>query len=362
MEEPVAGAVVRTPAGAARGSATEYSELLRRVREAGLLRRRSGFYAALFGGLTVALAAVVCGVFLLGDSWWQLLLAAGLGLVLAQLGFLAHEAAHREVFESGRANDWAGRLVGDLLVGMSFSWWKDGHNRHHANPNLVGKDPSVSRGAFAFTQEDAAHSRGPAAWYTRRQGYFFFPLLLLAGLDLHLRSFAAVLGRGRVDHRWIEITMLAVRNGGYLAALFLLLPSGKTFAFWAVQVAVFGVVLASSFVPNHIGMPVLPRGARVDFLRRQVMTSRNITGGWVVTAWMGGLNYQIEHHLFPSMPRPSLRQARLLTQQYCRERGVSYTETSLLEAYGIIVRHLNQVGLAAARHPFRCPAASTLGR
>jgi fatty acid desaturase len=355
-------AVTRPRTSRVRDNASDYSDLLQLVRGAGLLERRRGFYLTLFTGLVLALVGVAAGVATLGDTWSQLLLAAALGLVLAQLGFLAHEAAHREIFRSGPANDRAGRVVGDLLVGISYSWWKDGHNRHHANPNLVGKDPSVDRGAFSFTEEDAMQATGLAAWYTKRQGYFFFPLLLLAGVNLHVEGFRTVFGRGKVEHRWTEIALLAVRHASYLTGLFLLLPAGKAAAFLGVQLAVFGVALASSFVPNHVGMPILPRGAKVDFLRRQVLTSRNITGGWPLTAWMGGLNYQIEHHLFPSMPRPNLSRARKLTLEYCRERDISYTETSLPQAYGIIVRHLNQVGLAAARNSFHCPAASSLGR
>ena len=63
--------------------------------------------------------------------------------------------------------------------------------------------------------------------------------------------------------------------------------------------------MGCSFAPNHKGMPVLSAGHTLDFLRKQVLTSRNIRGGWFVDILLGGLNYQIEHHLFPSMPRPA---------------------------------------------------------
>jgi fatty acid desaturase len=76
---------------------------------------------------------------------------------------------------------------------------------------------------------------------------------------------------------------------------------------------------------------------------------------------MGGLNYQIEHHLFPSMARPNLRKARLLVRQHCQTNDVPYTETTLVRSYGIVVRYLNRVGLAA-RDPFDCPLAGQLGR
>jgi fatty acid desaturase len=91
-------------------------------------------------------------------------------------------------------------------------------------------------------------------------------------------------------------------------------------------------------------MPLVPASMRLDFLRRQVLTSRNVRGG-ILTDWtLGGLNYQIEHHLFPSMPRPNLRLAKPVVEQFCAERGVRYTETSLIDSYSQVLRHLHDVG------------------
>ena len=84
------------------------------------------------------------------------------------------------------------------------------------------------------------------------------------------------------------------------------------------------------------------------------MTSRNIRGGALMTWAMGGLNYQIEHHLFPRMPSANLRGARVIVREFCTERQVAYTETGLLRAYGIVIRYLNRVGLEEA-DPFECP-------
>jgi fatty acid desaturase len=106
-------------------------------------------------------------------------------------------------------------------------------------------------------------------------------------------------------------------------------------------------------------MPIVPASMRLDFLRRQVLMSRNVRGGLVVDFALGGLNYQIEHHLFPSMPRPNLRRVQPLVREYCARHGVSYTEVGLLESYGIVVNYLNNVGLHA-RDPFGCPLAAQL--
>ncbi|RFA07233.1 acyl-CoA desaturase [Subtercola boreus] len=350
------------PGGNRVNPTTEYSALLRTVRDAGLLRRRRGFYALMFGILVAALGGVVTGFVLLGDSWFQLLMAAALGLILTQFAFLAHEASHRQVFESGRANDLAGRTLANLFVGISYSWWMTKHSRHHANPNIVGKDPDIDKDFVSFTEEDAAATTGISRWLTKRQGYIFFPILIFEGLNLHLHGFRTVFGRGKVDKRTVEIVMLLARIGAYLTIVFLALPLGMAFAFVGVQLAVFGVYMGSSFAPNHIGMPVLPRDSKVDFLRRQVLTSRNISGGWFMNFFMGGLNYQVEHHLFPNMPRPALKHAQQIAREYCETHTILYTETTLFEAYGAVVNHMNRVGLAAAKNEFMCPVASGYGR
>jgi fatty acid desaturase len=358
---PVVTFTKTRPGGNRSNPTTEYSALLRTVRDAGLLRRRTGFYVMIFSILTAGLGGAIAGFVLLGDSWYQLLIAGVLGVILTQYAFLAHEASHRQIFTSGKANDLAGRTLANLFVGISYSWWMTKHSRHHANPNIIGKDPDIEQDFVSFQEADAAKTRGLYAWATRRQGYLFFPALTLEGLNLHLLGFKTVFGRGQVDRRWLEIGMLVPRISLYVAAIFLFLPVGMAFAFLGVQLAVFGVYMGASFAPNHKGMPILPHDSKVDFLRRQVLTSRNVTG-LGTTTFMGGLNYQIEHHLFPNMPRPHLAKAREIAKEYCDTHNILYTETTLTQSYGIVVDYLNRVGLAAGGDPFDCPAAVQFGR
>ncbi|CAL4861133.1 acyl-CoA desaturase [Microbacterium sp. MM2322] len=345
------------------GVTSTYSQLLAQVKDAGLLRRRLGFYWTLFAVLVLALAGCGVAFVLAGDSWWQLLVAAALGVVLTQFAFLAHEASHRQVFESRKWNDRAGRYVAVFIVGLSYSWWMNKHNRHHGNPNTVGKDPDIEPDTIVFLPEDAARARGPVRWVIRHQGWLFFPLLTLEGLNLHRHAVVSIVrgagGRPDPQGRLIEGVLLVARFGIYLTTLFVALPFGLAWAFLGVQLAVFGVLMGAGFAPNHKGMPTIAADAKVDFLSRQVLTSRNIRGGWGVTALMGGLNYQVEHHLFPSMPRPALRHARLIVRAHCAQMGVPYTETTLLRSYGIVIRYLNRVGLSA-RDPFVCPMVADL--
>ncbi|WBU38466.1 acyl-CoA desaturase [Homoserinibacter sp. YIM 151385] len=338
-----------------------FSALLATVREAGLLRRRRGFYAIVLGVLVLALGGCVAGYVLLGHSWFQLLIAGALGIVFTQFAFLAHEASHRQVFESGRANDRAGRILAAGVVGISYSWWMTKHTRHHANPNMVGRDPDIELDTISFLEEDAASAGRLRALLTRRQGYLFFPLLAFEGINLHVRSMGTLFGRERIDGRALEISLVATRILAYLAVLFLTLPVGMAFAFLGVQLAVFGIYMGASFAPNHKGMAIIPAGTRMDFLRKQVLTSRNIRGGWGMTLAFGGLNHQVEHHLFPSMPRPALARAREIVREHCAVQGIPYTEATLLESYRAVIAYLNRVGLSA-RDPFDCPLVNRYRR
>ena len=126
--------------------------------------------------------------------------------------------------------------------------------------------------------------------------------------------------------------------------MFLVLSPVKAVVFILVQQGLFGLYLGCSFAPNHKGMPILDATGRSDFLRRQVLTSRNVRGGWLTDLALGGLNYQIEHHLFPSMPRPNLRRAQVLIEAFCQQQGLPYCQSSLAGSFAQALRHLNAVG------------------
>ncbi|MEV0425465.1 acyl-CoA desaturase [Micromonospora sp. NPDC050495] len=327
---------------AQRGS--DYAELSRLVRAAGLLGRRRGYYAVRIG-LVVGSFAGLCALFVrLGESWWQLGTAALLAVVFAQAGFVGHDAGHRQIARSRRANDLIGIGHGNLLTGISYGWWVDKHNRHHAHPNTEGKDPDISLVPLSFTADQARRRRGLGALLVRYQAYLFFPLLLLEGLHLHAASVKAVLGPRRIARRPVEAGLLALHLGGYLTAVFLVLSPAQAVAFVLVNQGLLGLYLGCSFAPNHKGMPILGADDNLDYLRRQVVTSRNVRGGRLLDIALGGLNYQIEHHLFPSMPCPNLRRARPLIRRFCAEHDIDYRETSLGRSWAEGLRHLNDVG------------------
>lgn len=325
------------------GVRTDFAGLSRRISDAGLTDRRPGYYVLRFALVGVAYLGAWCGVVALGDSWWQLALAAVLAVVFAQVALLAHDVAHRQVFHRRGACTAAGRALGNVGIGMSYSWWMDKHHRHHAHPNHAERDPDVEPDLLVWSQDQARASRGVPRWFGRRQAVLFFPVLLLEGFYLHYAGFRACLDRA-TPGRGTEAALLAVHLLLYVALVFGVMPAGQAVAFVLVHQMLWGLYMGSTFAPNHKGMPLRNDDEPEDFLRRQVLTSRNIAGGRLVDVAYGGLNHQIEHHLFPAMPSPNLRRAQPIVAAYCAEIGVPYLRTGLVESYVQTLRHLHDAG------------------
>jgi len=339
MRQPVQSPLA--PAASSRGS--EYSQLSRLIRQAGLMERRPGHCAWLITVTIFLLAAGWAGFVLIGDSWWQLAVAAFLAIVFTQIGFLGHEAGHKQISRSRRASDVLGLLLGNLGIGLSYGWWVSKHNRHHAHPNTEGADPDLEIGVLAFSASQAAGSRGLSRFLFRYQAFLFFPLLFAEALSLHVSSIRA-LATPSAKNRLVESALLAANLVGYLTIVFVVLSPVKAVVFIGVQQGLFGLYLGISFAPNHKGMPILDEADQRDFLRRQVLTSRNVKGGWLTDLALGGLNYQIEHHLFPSMPRANLRRAQPIVRDYCRKRALVYSQASFMSSYAQVLSHLDSVG------------------
>jgi fatty acid desaturase len=324
-----------------RGS--EYAELSRRVKQAGLLDRRPAYYALKIVLNAILLAAGWTAVVLFGDSWYQLLAAAWLAVVCGQVAFVGHDAGHRQIFRTRRPNHLVGLAHANLLLGVSYGWWVGKHNRHHSHPNHEDRDPDINIGAVAFTTDQARARRGLGRVMARYQAYLFFPMLLGEAMHLHTASVRALLG-STVRHKRVEALLLLAHLAGYLTALLLVMSPLRALVFVIVQQGLLGLYLGCAFAPNHKGMPVLTEKDELDFLRCQVLTSRNVRGGRLVDFALGGLNYQIEHHLFPSLPRPSLRHAQPLVRAFCLEHGLPYHERTLLGSYTEALCHLHAVG------------------
>jgi fatty acid desaturase len=328
-------------------STASFRALALQVQAMGLLDRRPGYYRSM---ITLTIFAFLAGWVLfviVGNSWTTLAVAALVGIIFTQLGFIGHDAGHNQVFSTRRRNRLLGLTVGNVLIGLSFGWWVHKHNAHHAHPNEMGRDPDIGAGVPLASADAQGNGPGPLElWLARWQAQLFFPLMLLRSGGMHVLGIKRLLRRR--DHASaVEGSLIMLHAALYLTVVLLVLSPLKALAFIAVQQAVFSLYLGVSFAPNHKGMPIIESATPAGFARRQVVTARNIAGGPFTDFMLGGLNYQIEHHLFPSMPRPNLGRVQGLVRDFCVATDLCYSEETFVESFRQIVHHLSDVGAAS---------------
>ena len=321
--------------------ANDYAELKRLIKQKGLLDRQLGYYAYKSVLNLVLLAISIVLLMVVDALWLQLLNAAFLAFVLVQMGFIGHDVGHQQVFRSARNNETLS-LVMSFVVGMSRTWWIEKHNQHHSNPNHLDLDPDIDIPILAFSEEQALSKRGFYRHVTKYQALLFYPMLCLQGFGLRLASVLYIL-RNKVKYPVAEPIIMAAHLVIYGVVVFYLLGAWHGMMFILVNQLVVGLYTGWTFAPNHKGMPVLNGESQLDFLTRQVITARNVKSSFINDFMYGGLNYQIEHHLFPSMPRNRLKEAQKIVKRYCQTHSVAIHETSVLQSQREILRYLHQV-------------------
>jgi fatty acid desaturase len=320
----------------------DFAELKSLVKQAGLLDKQPRYHMIKLGVVLAMLALSIAFLLLVKPFWLQLLNAAFLGVVTTQLGLLGHAAGHRQIFRSTWKNDVVGLFTGNLLVGMSIEWWIDRHNKHHSHPNQHDVDPDVFIPVIAFAPEDLI-GKGPFLLNLMKyQAFFFFPMLTLASIDMQVISIYHLL-REKVKYAVTERVFMLLHFVLYFGFLFYHFPFWQAVLFITVHQLCAGVYMGSIFAPNHKGMPVLDKDSQMDFLHRQVITARNVHAHPLTDFFYGGLNYQIEHHLFPAMAQNKLKQAQGIIKAFCHQHAIPYYETNLTQSYREILASLHEV-------------------
>lgn len=314
------------------------------------------------------LAILALSVFLATqfDSMATTLLAAvTLGLFWQQCGWLAHDFLHHQVFKQRFYGDCVGLVVGNLFQGFSVNWWKSKHNAHHAVPNLHASvegacdgDPDIDTMpilAWTLKMAESAEKSAFGRFMISYQAIFYFPVLLLARLSWAYQSWVFVWGGW--GQKSVAAAKIDQKKNKYLTAerallVFHYIGLGLIMRHMSVVNAIVyflvaqtscGLMLALVFGLGHNGMAVYPANERPDFWKLQVTTTRNVTSNWFSDWFCGGLQYQVDHHLFPSLPRHNLGKVHKLVESFCKEQGVTYHEADMITGNIEVLTHLGKV-------------------
>lgn len=324
------------------GKAT-YGELRKIIKDNGLLEKQPYYY---LHKIATALICVIAGFvfFVFIDALWlKALCACFLGFAFCQICFLAHDSGHRQIFKSVLLNDIMG-LISNFLVGISINWWINQHNEHHTNPNNLDLDPHTRMPILAFSKEKAEKKRGLTRFLIRFQALYFIPLVCLSCIELRMGGFIFLFKNGHTPRQFLEVVLVTAHISVYCFIIFYFSGFLNGILFIAIHQMVFGLYVGSVFAPNHKGMPTSTKNNGWDFLHLQILTTRNIKPNPIVDFLYGGTSYQIEHHLFPNMPRNNLGKAKKIVESFCNDNDIKYHETSVARSWIEILSDLHTVG------------------
>jgi fatty acid desaturase len=329
----------------------ELAAATRLVAQAGLFEKQPAFYVRKFGQIVALVALCAAALIFFDHLLARLAVAPVLALAFTQLAYIAHDAGHHQVFPQRRHNDWLGLVIVNFCLGLSYGWWVDKHNRHHDHPNDLDHDPDIRFPLMVFDRQQLAAPRSAFQNFViRHQALLFFPLLTLLTYGMRLDSLQ-FLRQSPSRQRGLELALLAAHVILFGAAAFGLLGLWDGALFIGVYQAAFGVFLGSAFAANHKGMPILDEAKESSTLWRQVVTTRNLRAHPFTGFWYGGLDCQIEHHLFPMLPRHNLRKATPYIREFCARHGVPYHEAGVVQSYTEILQHLHHVSAPLREEP-----------
>lgn len=340
-----------------------YRKLRLEVKRLGLYDSSKLYYASkLVSTLSLALAAAAICLHTESTALYMVA-AVVLGLFYQQCGWLAHDFLHHQVFADHVWGDLVGLMVGNLWQGFSVQWWKNKHNTHHAIPNLHATpalgyhgDPDIDTMpvlAWSLHMAQQAGDSPVGRFFLRYQASLYLPILLLARMSWVLQSalyaFMNVGPGGTFDPVGYPLLERAGLLGYYGWNLALVYAADmsllQALAFVVVSQASCGLFLAAVFSVGHNGMQVFDRHAKPDFWKLQVLSTRNVTSAWGVDWFMGGLNYQIDHHLFPMVPRHNLPKLNGLVKSLCHQYDIPFHETGLFQGLAEVVGHLRHISI-----------------
>lgn len=321
--------------------ARAYSQLKKTVEEAGILDRDYFFYFLI--SVFVLCGFFTSAIFIITSKNPLLVVLSGLSFAFfsVQLGGLFHDSGHRAIFKSTKNNDILGHICCALVV-YPFTNWKNLHNKHHARPNQEDDDPDIEIPFLAFTRKTIKKKKGITKFLSKYQAFTYLPLSFVTAIFWQTRDMTYLRKYAKKLPFW-ETFFYVVGLITWLVLPILFFGLSKASLVYLSVYPLMGFYMFNVFAPNHKGMPQLGKKARLSFLEQQISTTRNVKTGLLYDFIYMGLNYQMEHHLFPNCPRNKLKLVTPLLKKVCANTNLEYTETGVLESNKIIISELNSI-------------------
>lgn len=327
-----------------------FLEIKKSAVAAGLMRPTPVRYLLLVAAASALFASAYIGLYFAeGLGRVAAILAAAYGVV--QFAFIGHDAGHYEASRRPYLNDWLGQIGMTIISGLSFSYWRKQHNLHHKFSQDETQDPDMQSDAVALYAGALGSRRGIGKWTVRWQAPLLFGMYALHIFQLRYDGWAHV-WRNK-ESSATDAVLLALHFVLWLAVPAYFLGPAVACTNYVIVSMLCGLIYGPVFVTNHVGADSFSPDDGVSYWRRQILGSRNVTCWPLFDFHFAGLNFQIEHHLFPGMSRYHYRKLSPIVRQVCEREGLTYRQESFPRAIWSVLAHLHNLSAAYKAGPGR---------
>uniref|UniRef100_A0A5B7BQU2 Putative delta(8)-fatty-acid desaturase n=1 Tax=Davidia involucrata TaxID=16924 RepID=A0A5B7BQU2_DAVIN len=337
----------------------DYRRLVFEFSKMGLFEKKGHGACITLCAMAMLFAATLYGVLCCDSTWVHLLCGGLMGCLWIQSGWIGHDSGHYQIMPTRRLNRFVQTLAGNCIAGVSISWWKRNHNAHHIACNSLDFDPDLQHMPF-FAVSSKFFNSLTSYYYNRKlnfdsltrflvsyQHLTFYPVMCLARINLFTQSFFLLSSKRRVPDRRQEILGLLVFWIWYPLLVSCLPNWGERIMFVIASFAVTGIQHVQ-FCLNHFSSTVyLGPPVGNDWSEKQTNGSLDITCASWMDWFHGGLQFQIEHHLFPRLPRWRLREVSPFVKEFCKKHDLPYNSVSFWEANALTCGTLRTAALQA---------------
>lgn len=325
----------------------DFEKLFAKLKQNGFFETDWVWYAKKVSVVIALFLIAVCLVTQFEAWYLHYLGAVVLAFFWQQNGFIMHEFMHSQVIKDFSKDRLGGLFFGTVCFGISAHWWRDEHIIHHALTNVVDLssrfiDPQMweavwaqNKKMFPFFQTHLQY------WAIKIQHFTFVPCVIFIGrLEIVLDSFFL-----QLEKRWEEWVGF-VLHWIWVSTLLSYLPTWReVFIFYAIAASVQGIFHFQLILSHYCKLfGHLHEFHDMSWFQYQVESNMNIDCPLWQDWYYGGLQFHIEHHLFPTMARNKLREAAAYVRPLCEEHGISYDQCSFTTALTKTLSHLKLSG------------------
>ncbi len=302
-----------------------FDELRAEVREAGLLDRVPVRGSIEMVGVLIAITIALTTA----PMWNPFLLGLFMTVIFTRAVFISHDILHTQYFKNKKISFQLSYPFSAIILSNSSSWWDYKHNvNHHTYCNIIQKDEDIRALDGTFTNDN---HRGNNETIKKYKHIIFWGSMFFMNFAFIAQSYAFVIRR----KLWGEFALMLLHWPLIWGPIFYSLPFGDALIVFLTLNFTLSPWLAFGFITNHLGCEVFEEeeGKKLSWMELQMRGSRSLSGGVLVHWFYGGLNTQIEHHLFPKAPRFNLLKVQEITKKFAKKHDIFYFETTPIEAY-----------------------------